>query len=137
MFVPAYIGLSSVAVRESKWAEAAEFSARAAQLDGVDFPAVFFYNSLANYRLGNLEQAEKSARKAETLGAQRSFPQVSLLLGAMLAKRQDYADAADEFRAYLKAAPSAPNADQVRQQLAEVEKLRATEAKAEAASPAK
>ncbi len=137
MFVPAYVGLSSLALRESKWAEAADLSARATQLDGVDFPAAFYYNSLANYRLGNMEQAEKSARKAETLGAQRSFPQVSLLLGVMLANRQEYTDAAEHFRSYLKAAPTAPNAEKVRQQLAEVEKLGAAPIKAEAAPPAK
>lgn len=137
MFVPAYVGLASIAVRESRWAEAAEFSAHATQLDGVDFPAAFYYNCLANYRLGNLVQAEKSARKAETLGAQHAFPQVSLLLGVMLANRQDYANAADELRAYLKAAPTAPNADKVRQQLAEVEKLGGAPVKAEAAPPGK
>jgi tetratricopeptide (TPR) repeat protein len=137
MFVPAYVGLSSVAVRESKWAEAADLSARATQLDGVDFPAAFYYNSLANYRLGNMEQAEKSARKGETLGVQRSFPQVSLLLGVMLANRQEYAEAAEHLRAYLKAAPTAPNAERVRQQLAELEKLGAAPVKAEAAPPAK
>jgi Flp pilus assembly protein TadD len=137
MFVPAYVGLSSLALRESKWAEAAQFSARATQLDGVDFPTAFYYNSLANYRLGDMEQAEKSARKAETMGVQRVFPQVSLLLGVILANRRDYADAADQFRSYLKAAPTAPNADKVRQRLAEVEKLGAAESKAEAAPPAK
>ena len=135
MFVPAYVGL--VAVRESRWAEAADFSARATQLDGVDFPAAFYYNSLANYRLGNLEQAEKSARKAETLGAQHSFPLVSLLLGVMLANRQEYVDAAEQLRSYLKAAPTAPNAEKVRQQLAELEKLGVSPVKAAAAPPAK
>ena len=136
MFVPAYVGLSSVALRESHWAEAAELSARATQLNGVDFPAAFYYNSLANYRLGNMERAERSARKAETLGAQRVFPQVNLLLGVMLANRKEYADAADRLRSYLKAIPSAPNADKVRQQLAEVEK-QAAESKAAPAPPAK
>jgi tetratricopeptide (TPR) repeat protein len=136
-FVPAYVGLSSVAVRESRWAEAADFSARAIQLDGVDFPAAFFYNSLANYRLGHLEQAAKSARKGEMLGAQRNFPQLSLLLGLMLANRQEYAEAAEQLRSYLKAAPTAPNAEKVRQQLAELEKLGATPVKAEAASASK
>lgn len=137
MFVPAYVGLASVAVRQSKWAEAAESSAHATQLDGVSFPAAFFYNSLANYQLGNLEQAEKSARKAETLGAQRAFPQLNLLLGMMLAKRHEYADAADQLRAYLKAAPTASNADKVRQQLAELEKSGGAEAKTESAATAK
>jgi tetratricopeptide (TPR) repeat protein len=136
-FVPAYVGLSSVAVRESRWAEAADFSARATQLDGVSFPVAFFYNSLANYRLGNLEQAEESARKGEMLGAQRNFPQLSLLLGVMLANRQEYAEAAEHLRSYLKVAPTAPNAERVRRQLAEVEKLGAAESKASAVPPAK
>jgi len=131
-FVPAYVGLASLAVRESKWQEAADMSARATQLDGVDFPAAFFYNSLANYRLGNAVEAEKSARKGETLGVQRSFPQVSLLLGVMLADRGAYVDAAEQLRAYLKAAPTSPNADKVRERLAEVEKLGGAGAKAEA-----
>jgi len=136
-FVPAYVGLASLALRESKWQEAAEQSARATELGGVDFPAAFYYNFLANYRLGNLEQAEKSARQAETLGAQHAFPQVNLLLGVMLANKRDYADAAEQLRSYLTAAPTAPNADKVRQQLAEVEKLQAAESKAVPPPPAK
>jgi tetratricopeptide (TPR) repeat protein len=134
-FVPAYVGLASIAVRESKWQEAANWSSRATEMDGVDFPAAFYYNSLANYRLGNLDQAEKSARKAEMLGAENSFPQVSLILGMILADRGDYADAAEQFRSYLKAAPNASNADAVRQQLANVQK-EAEQSKAQAA-PAK
>jgi outer membrane protein assembly factor BamD (BamD/ComL family) len=136
-FVPAYVGLASVALRESDWKEAAAESERAAQLDGVDFPAVFFYNSVANYRLGNLEQAEQSARKAETLGGERLFPQVSLLLGALLAKKQDYPAAAEQLRSYLKAAPTAPNAGQVRQQLADLEKLQTAQSQTGPAPSAK
>jgi tetratricopeptide (TPR) repeat protein len=132
-FVAAYVGLASVALRESKWQEAATWSSRATEMDGVDFPAAFYYNALANYRLGNMDQAEKSARKAEALGAQNSFPQVSLLLGMVLANRGDYAAAADQLRLYLKAAPTAPNADAVRQQLANVESTGAAESKAQAA----
>jgi len=129
MFVPAYVGLASLALRESQWAEAAKLSARATQLDGVGYPAALYYNSLANYRLGNLELAEKSARKAETLGAQHFFPQVNLLLATLLAQRQDYSEAADQLRSYLKVAPTAPNAEAVRQQLAKMEKQQAAEAK--------
>ena len=137
MFVPAYVGLSSVALRESRWAEAADLSARATQLDGVGFPGAFYFNAFANYRLGNVEQAEKSARKAESLGAQQSFPQVSLLLGTMLANRGDYVEGAEQLRSYLKAAPAAPNAETVRQQLAELEKRATAESKTPAPPAAK
>lgn len=137
MFVPAYVGLASVELHQAKWSEAAESSARATQLDSVSFPAAFYYNSLANYELGNFEQAQKSAHKAEMLGAQSSFPQLHLLLAAMLGRRSQYADAADQLRAYLKAVPAAANAGKVRQQLAEFEKLGGTASKTEAAPAAK
>jgi regulator of sirC expression with transglutaminase-like and TPR domain len=55
----------------------------------------------------------------------------------MLANRQDYGDAAEQLRSYLKAAPTAPNADKVRQQLAEVERLQTAESKAAAVPSAK
>jgi hypothetical protein len=73
---------------------------------------------------------------AKMLGAQSSFPQVSLLLGMVLVNRGDYADAAEQFRSYLKAAPNASNADAVRQQLANLESAGTAESKAQAA-PAK
>jgi Tfp pilus assembly protein PilF len=121
--VPAYIGLAWLAVRESKWQEAAELTAIATQMDGLDFPVAFFYNALANYRLGNLEQAEKSARKTEAMGAQRTFPQVSLLLGNILVSKQNYGGAANEFKAYLNVAPTAANAAEVRKRLVKLEEL--------------
>ena len=134
-FVPAYLGLAGVAMRESKWPEVVELSARATRLDGADFPAAFYFNSLGNFQLGKLDNAEGSARKAESLDPRHAWPQVSLLLGVILAQKQDYSGAADEFKSYLKSAPRAANADKVRHQLAELEKLTASDSKTAAAPP--
>ena len=134
-FVPAYLGLAAVAVRESKWPEVVELSARATRLDGTDFPAAFYFHSLGNFQLGKLDNAEGSARKAEDLDPRHAWPQVSLLLGVILAQKQDYSGAAGEFKSYLKSAPNAANADKVRHQLAEFEKLTAAESKGAAAPP--
>lgn len=136
-FVPAYLGLAAVAMRESKWPEVVELSARATRLDGADFPAAFYFHSLGNFQLGKLDNAEGSARKAEGLDPHHAWPQVSLLLGVILAQKQDYSGAAEEFKSYLKSAPKAANADKVRHQLAELEKLAALESKAAAAPPPK
>jgi len=136
-FVPAYLGLAAVAMRESKWPEVVELSARAARLDGADFPAAFYYHSLGNFQLGKLDNAEGSARKAEGLDPHHAWPQASLLLGVILAQKQDYSGGAEEFKSYLKSAPKAANADKVRHQLAELEKLTASESKAAAAPPSK
>jgi tetratricopeptide (TPR) repeat protein len=125
-FVPAYVGLASVAVRQSKWAEAEELSARATLLDGVYFPVAFYYNAVANFQLGQLDKAEKSARKAEQLDMRQSLTQVKLLLGSILDMKQNYAEAAEEFKAYLKVAPTAANAEKVRQHLVELARLSAS-----------
>jgi len=53
----------------------------------------------------------------------------------ILAQKQDYSGAAEEFKSYLKSAPKAANADKVRHQLAELEKLTAAESKTSAAPP--
>jgi tetratricopeptide (TPR) repeat protein len=125
-FVPAYVGLASVAIRQSKWTEAEQKSARATQLDGVDFPVAFYYNAVANFELGQLDKAEKAARMAERLDMRHSLPQVKLLLSAILAKKQDYPGAGEELKLYLKSAPSTANLEEVRQQVAELEKLSAS-----------
>jgi tetratricopeptide (TPR) repeat protein len=136
-FVPAYLGLAALAMHESKWPEVVELSARATRLDGADFPAAFYFNSLGNFQLGKLDNAEGSARQAEGLDPHHAWPQVSLLLGVILAQKQDYSGATAEFKSYLKSAPNAANADKVRHQLAELEKLTASEPNAAGAPPSR
>ncbi len=122
-FVPAYLGLASIALRQSNWGEAQTLSGRATQLDGVNFPVGSYYLAMANVQLGHLDQAEKSARMAEQLDVRHSIPQVNLLLGTILVRKQDYAHAAEELEAYLKFAPSAENGEEVRQRIAELKRL--------------
>jgi tetratricopeptide (TPR) repeat protein len=132
--VPAYVGLAFVAIRESKWPEAVELSERAARLNGVGFPVALYYNSLSNLYLNKLEDAEQSARKAERLDLHHAWPQVRLLLGIILVRKQDLSGAVDEFKSYLRAAPTATNADRVRQQLAQLEQLQTLDSKPARAS---
>ena len=63
--------------------------------------------------------------KAEKLDTEHRYPQVSHLLGVILAQRQDYTGAADQMRNYLKFAPGAQDAATVRGQLDQLEKLSA------------
>ena len=122
-FVPPYVGLAALAAQESKWSQVLEFSSRATQLDAVGFPSAHYYTALARYQLGEIDEAEKTARRAERLDAQHSFPLINLLLGTILSQRKDYAGAAEQFKFYLKLVPSASNAEKVRQQIAELEKM--------------
>jgi tetratricopeptide (TPR) repeat protein len=123
-----YLELSRMALGAKNWRELADVSGRAVKLDPFDYPQQFLFNSVANYNLQNMDAAEKSAREAEKLDTQHHYPQVSHLLGVILAQRQDYTGAADAMRNYLKFAPGAADAATVRGQLDQLEKLSAESA---------
>jgi tetratricopeptide (TPR) repeat protein len=118
-----YLELSRMALGAKNWRELADVTGRAVKLDPFDYPQEFFLNSVANYNLRNMDAAEKSALEAEKLDTEHRYPQVSHLLGVILAQRQDYTGAAGEMRNYLKFAPGARDAATVRGQLDQLEKL--------------
>jgi tetratricopeptide (TPR) repeat protein len=92
-------------------------------LDPSNYAGAYFYNAMANYYLNKIEDAEKSALKAEHLDLLTRFPQLHLLLAEIFARKQNYAVAIAQIQTYLALAPHAKDADQVREQLAKLEKL--------------
>ena len=60
----------------------------------------------------------------QRLGPRIEFEQ---LLGVLLAQKHEYTEAAEHFRSFLKIAPDSPEADRVKMQLAEVEKVTAAQ----------
>ena len=124
-YVPPYIEISMLELRAQKWQELADITDKAVRLDPFGFPQEFFFNAVANYNLHRVDAAEQSARRAEKLDTQHQIPQVSHLLGTILADRRDFAGAAAEIRDYLKFAPQATDAAAVRSQLDELEKAAA------------
>lgn len=115
--------LSLLDLRAGNWKELADVTGQVLRLNSFDYPGVFFYNALANYNLGLLEAAEKSARSAQRLDTRRQYPPVAHLLGDILTLHRQYAEAAAEYRRYLALAPQAADAPAVRKQLGDVEKL--------------
>jgi tetratricopeptide (TPR) repeat protein len=122
-YVSPYDGLALLAAQASNWQEAADRSKQAVYLNPVEYPSSWFYNALANYNLKHPDLAEKSAKEVVKLDGARRLPQVETLLAQLCADRADYAGAAQHLQAYLQLQPNAPNAEQLRQQLA---KLRAS-----------
>jgi tetratricopeptide (TPR) repeat protein len=124
-FVNPYLELSIIAAKSQNWQEVADMTDKMVRLDPFDYPQAFYFNSVANFNLKNVEAAEKSAREAARLDTRHQYPKSSHLLGVILAQRHDFSAAADEFRNYLKFAPGASDAETVKKQLDEVEKLSA------------
>jgi regulator of sirC expression with transglutaminase-like and TPR domain len=89
----------------------------------MDYTGAYFYNSVANFELNKMEDAENSALKAEHLDLRTRFPQLHVLLAEIFARKKNYATAIAELQSYLELAPHASNAAQLREQLAKLEKL--------------
>jgi cytochrome c-type biogenesis protein CcmH/NrfG len=123
-FISPHLQLMGMAGRERDWAGVAELSQTVLKLNPFNFPQAWFYNSVANFNLGKLDEAEKSAREALKLDPQHRIPKISHILGVILAQKQDYPNALEHMRGYLMMlAPDGPETDMVKKQVAELERL--------------
>ena len=137
-FLPPYLSLAALAYEAGNWNEVRDFTGhildldpfnRAAatgyflDLDAFSYGDAYFYNAMANFNLNKIEDAEKSALKAEHLDLRPHFPRLHLLLAEIFARKNDYAMAIAQIQTYLELVPHAKDADQIRERLAELEKL--------------
>jgi tetratricopeptide (TPR) repeat protein len=127
-FIHPYERLYLLGFKESKWREVADKSDRVMRLDPIDYPAAYYYNAIANLQLSNLPVAEKSARQFVALDTKGENPQSRYVLGVILARKKDYTGAAENLRAYLKAAPDGKEAGDARKHLAELDRMLASAA---------
>ena len=139
-FLPPYLSLAAMAYEAGNWSDVLQFTNYIIDHDLLNhgdlgagyvldldelYPAqAYFYNAIANYKLNNIKEAEKSALKAEHVDLLTHFPQLHLLLAEIFARNRSYAGAISELKAYLDLAPRAKDTDQVRERLAELEKLK-------------
>ena len=122
-YLSPYVPLSFLLGRQNQWQGVLDNTDRVLKLDPVDYPQAYFLNAVANFNLHKMDAAEKSAREAVKLDPLHRNPRASQVLGMILADKQDYTGAAAQLRDYLQFAPTAQDADKVRSQLAELDKL--------------
>jgi tetratricopeptide (TPR) repeat protein len=123
--VAPYVELGLLAAKDGNWQESGKYLDRAVELDPVDFPQAWYADAVANYNLKKYDAAEKGARAAVKLDSRHANLRSGYLLGLVLAEKQDYAGAVAELTNYIKLAPNAPDLAQVKDQLAQLEKLMA------------
>src|SRR6266404_756117 len=123
-FVEPYVHLAYVAAQQRNWKETVEFSDKALALDPLDYPQAYFFNAVGNLNLGQLENAEKSARRAKLRDSRHKMPQLDRLIGSILMAKKDYDGAINSLKAYVGAQPNASDANLVREQLATLERMK-------------
>ncbi len=130
-FVKPYVELARIAVLRQRWLDAAEITDRALGLDPLDFCEAYFFNSLANYSLNRLDNAEQSARKGQRLDGIHRYPQFHLVLANVLYEKHDVTGALEQLHSYLKYAPAAANSGEVQSRIRELEHETASRSDAE------
>jgi tetratricopeptide (TPR) repeat protein len=122
-YVVPYLEIAVLDLKAQSWQELTDVTDKAIKLDPFDYPQAFYYNAVANYYLKNFEAAEKSARQVEKLDTRHQLTKNSHLLGVLLAQRRDFNGAVVQFKNYLKLEPNATDAETVRSQLSQLEKM--------------
>jgi Tfp pilus assembly protein PilF len=120
-----YFGMAVLAAGQQNWKDTIRLAEQVNRLAPLAYPEAYFFSGVASYNLGSFDEAEKSMRKFLSLDTEHHRPIAALYLGDMLAKRQDYAGAAEQAKAYLALAPNAPNSPSVREKLKQLEEAQA------------
>jgi tetratricopeptide (TPR) repeat protein len=134
-FILPYIQLAYLAMQNSDWKTVLALTDRALALNPFEYPAIHFFNAVANYNLQNFEAAERSSKKADLLDSRESFPRNHLLLSRLLSQKGDYQGAADELKTYLQVQPKGNDLPEVKAELGRLETLMKTSPE-QAAQPA-
>lgn len=125
-YVNPYAGLANIAARQQQWKDTIRFSDQVERLNPTAFPEVYFFSSLAYYKLGNMDSAEKKIRKFISIDTAHRRPVAMLLLSDILVRKQDFAGAVQQTQQYLAMAPDAPNAADIRVKLKRLQELSAS-----------
>jgi Tfp pilus assembly protein PilF len=121
-FVLPYEQLAVLAAQSSNWPEVLDNTNHVIQLYPEGTPEVWYMNALANYQLGKPDIAEASANKSLALDPRHTVQNTEQLLAVILAGKGDYVDAIEHLQSCLKYVPPGPNADLLKQQIAQLAK---------------
>jgi tetratricopeptide (TPR) repeat protein len=122
-FILPYEHLVPAAAQAGKWQEVADDTARELELNPRGTVQIWYYHALANYKLNKKVVAESSAAKALSMDPLHTQPNTEQLIAVILAGKGDYAGALEHLRNCLTYLPSGPNAELVKQQIAQLEKM--------------
>ena len=121
-YLKPYAPLLQLELQESRWDQVSDLSAKLLKLN-PNITDVKYYQSVANYNLGNYDEAEKAIEAVQSSQDAERFPQTYQILGLIQSKKGDFTKAATSYRSFVEAQPGSPAATKVKRQLMEWEAL--------------
>jgi len=122
-FVSPYEPIAELAALQKNWQQVADATAQSLKLDPEGSPQIWYYDALGKLNTGKNDAAEESAKKSLAMDPQHLAPNDEQLLAVIEANHGDYADALEHLRNCLTYTPNGPNADLMKQQIAQLEKM--------------
>lgn len=120
-YAPAYLCLADLAAQSNDWHLALDFADRSLALVPLQNVYGHFYSAMAQFHLQQLPEAATAAQKTIDDDHSHRVPQAHLLLAQIYGAQHDLYGVSVQLRAYLKAAPNAPDAPAVKKSLADLE----------------
>jgi tetratricopeptide (TPR) repeat protein len=124
-YVNPYNGLAALAFQASDWPQVLDITNKLLALNPVNFPNAYFYNGVAQYYLGDLDDAEKVIRQGIRVDEAHDVPKLQYLLGVILIRKREYQQASEQLEQYISRAKQPAEIEQAKKQLAEIERLSA------------
>ncbi len=120
-YLPAYLCMADISSRAHDWDQVLQMSVRALAIDPTTVALAYDYNGVANLKLHNLPEAEKSALRAVEIDKNNTDPRVHFLLAQIYEEKRDRAGEAAQLREYLKYASDPNDVAMVKHYLSELD----------------
>jgi len=128
-YFPPYERIAELAAQQKKWQDVVDATNQALKLDPAGTPQIWYFSAVGNLNLGQNDVAETAAQTSLAMDPNHVAPNTEQLLAVMEAGRGEYNDALQHLRNCLTYTPAGPNADLMKQQVAQLEKVVAPQAK--------
>lgn len=122
-FVSPYEPIAEIAGAQKNWQQVADATGKYLKLDPIGTPQIWYFDAVGNLNLGKQDVAEESAKKSLAMDPQHLAPNDEQLLAVILANHGEYAAALEHLRNCLSYTPPGLNADLMKQQIAQLEKV--------------
>jgi tetratricopeptide (TPR) repeat protein len=125
-FVSPYEPIADLAAQQKNWQQVVAATTQSLKLDPEGSPQIWYFDAVGNLNTGKGDVAEESAKKSLAMDPQHVAPNDEQLLAVILASHGDYIAALEHLRNCLTYTPAGPNADLMKQQIAQLEKVAPT-----------
>jgi hypothetical protein len=123
-YTPPYERIAALAAAQKKWQKVANAANQSLKLNPAGTPQIWYFSAVGNYNIGKTDIAETSALTSLSLDPEHvAAPKTEQLLAVILAGRGEYKGALEHLRNCLTYVVPGPEADLIKKQVAQLEKI--------------